>query len=183
MNPTKSKNQKEIPIETAVPHGNEETLSSPGETDDGSKGFNKIQMTTDACIVEAHESTRKRLERIPSKGREDHITEKGFSSLSHYNLAHKFVPMPQAIKFPDAKAALDKEWKKLEKMPAWQLEKVKKEFWKHKESRQVHFAAVMDICHAKSVELESQHQKNKGGVALRSDTVKNDSGSYVVFTE
>ena len=31
--------------------------------------------------------------------------------------------MPQAIKIPDAKAAVDKEWKKLETIPACQLEK------------------------------------------------------------
>ena len=33
--------------------------------------------------------------------------------------------MPQAIKIPDAKAAVDKEREKLEKMPAWQMDKVK----------------------------------------------------------
>ena len=38
---------------------------------------------------------------------------------------HKFIPMPQAMKIPDAKAAMDKEWDKLEKIPAWQLTKVR----------------------------------------------------------
>ena len=33
--------------------------------------------------------------------------------------------MPQAMTFPDAKAAVDKEWEKLEGLPAWQLTKVK----------------------------------------------------------
>ena len=33
--------------------------------------------------------------------------------------------MLQAMKIPDAKAAVDKEWKKLEAIPAWQLERVK----------------------------------------------------------
>ena len=33
--------------------------------------------------------------------------------------------MPQAMKIPDAKAAVDKEWKKLEIIPAWNLEKTK----------------------------------------------------------
>ena len=42
--------------------------------------------------------------------------------MRHYNLVHKFVPMPQAMKIPDAKAAVDKEWKKLETIPAWNLE-------------------------------------------------------------
>ena len=36
-----------------------------------------------------------------------------------------FIPVPQAMKIPDAKAAADKEWKKLETIPAWQMEKVK----------------------------------------------------------
>ena len=33
--------------------------------------------------------------------------------------------MPQAMKIPDAKAAVDKEWKHSRQIPAWQLEKVK----------------------------------------------------------
>ena len=45
--------------------------------------------------------------------------------MTHYNSLHKFVPMPQATKIPDAKAATDKEWKKLETIPAWDVKKVK----------------------------------------------------------
>ena len=41
----------------------------------------------------------------------------------------------------------------------------------------------MDICHLKNAELEAKHQKYKGRVVLRGDIVKNDSGSYAVFTE
>ena len=44
---------------------------------------------------------------------EDHIAGKGENSLQHYNLVHKFIPMPQAMKIPAAKAAVDKEWEKL----------------------------------------------------------------------
>ena len=55
---------------------------------------------------------------------EDHIAEKGENSLQHYNLVHKFIPMPQAMKIPAAKAAVDKEWEKLEKISAWNLTKV-----------------------------------------------------------
>ena len=78
-----------------------------------------------ACIVEADESMRKRMEGSPHKNHEDHIARKGFNSLTHYNLVHKFIPMPQAMKIPDAKAAVEKEWEKLEKIPAWQLTKVR----------------------------------------------------------
>ena len=47
----------------------------------------------------------------------------------------------------------------------------------------VHFASLMDICHLKNAELEAKHQKYKGRVVLRGDIVKDDSGSYAVFTE
>ena len=45
--------------------------------------------------------------------------------MSRYNLEHKFIPMPQAIPIPNAKAAVDKERNKLETTPAWQLENAK----------------------------------------------------------
>ena len=35
----------------------------------------------------------------------------------------------------------------------------------------------------KNAELEAKHQKYKGRVVLRGDIVKDDSGSYTVFTE
>ena len=43
------------------------------------------------------------------------------NSLQHYNLVHKLIPMLHAMKIPAAKAAVDKEWEKLEKIPAWNL--------------------------------------------------------------
>ena len=52
-----------------------------------------------------------------------------------------------------------------------------------KERRKVHFAFLMDICHFKIAELRPQNQKYKGRVVLRGDIVKDDSGSYAVFTE
>ena len=47
------------------------------------------------------------------------------NSLQHYNLVHMFVLVPQAMKIPAAKAAVDKEWEKLEKISAWNLTKVR----------------------------------------------------------
>ena len=82
---------------------------------------------------------------------------------------------------------MDKELEKLEKIPAWQLTKIrnKKEVIDEarNKGRKVHFASLMDICHLKSSGLEPKFQKYKGRVVLRGDTVKDDSGSYAVFTE
>ena len=41
----------------------------------------------------------------------------------------------------------------------------------------------MDISHQKNAELEAKHQNYKGRVVLRGDIVKDNSGSYAVFTE
>ena len=79
---------------------------------------------------------------------------------------------------------MEKEWEKLEKIPAWQLTKVrhKKEVIDEarNEGRKVHFATLMDLCHLKNSELEPQYQKYRGRVVLRGDIVKDDSGSYSV---
>ena len=75
---------------------------------------NKIK-TKLACILKASESTRLRVgESLPTH-HEDHIAGKGHNALQHYNLVHKFIPMPQAMKIPAAKAAVDREWENLEK--------------------------------------------------------------------
>ena len=68
-----------------------------------------------ACILEASDSTRLRMEESPPNYHEDHIAGKGDNSLQHYNLVHKFIPMPQAMKIPAAKAAVDKGWENLKR--------------------------------------------------------------------
>ena len=137
-----------------------------------------------ACILEA---TRLRMEESLPKYHEDHIAEIGDTSLHHKNLVHKIIPMPQAMKIPAAKAAVDKKWEKLEKIPVWDLTKVRSKSEVIDEARtkgrNVHFALLMDICHLKNAEWETKHQKYKGRVVLRGDIVKDDSGSYAVFTE
>ena len=152
----------------------------------GSGGSDKNK-TKLACILEANESTRMRMGNSIPQHHEDHIAGKGENSLQHYNLVHKFIPMPQAMKIPPAKAAVDKEWEKLEKISAWNLTKVKSKKQVINEARTsgatVHFASLMDICHLKNAELEAKHQKYKGRVVLRGDIVKDNSGSYAVFTE
>ena len=140
-----------------------------------------------ACILEADESKRLRMGESLPNHHEGHIAGKGNNSLQHYNLVHKFIPMPQAKKNPAVKAAVDKEWEKLEKISAWNLTKVKSKKQVIDEARMsgatVHFASLMDICHLKNAELEPTHPKYKGRVVLRGDIVKDNSGSYAVFTE
>ena len=65
-------------------------IASTGET----CGDSDNRKSKRACVVEAHKSTRKRLERTPPKDHEDHIAERGF------NLVHKSIPMPQSNENP-----------------------------------------------------------------------------------
>ena len=82
---------------------------------------------------------------------------------------------------------MGQEWEKLEKISAWKLTKVRSKAVVIEKARgsgtTVHFASLMDICHLKNAELEAKHQKYKGRAILRGDIVKDDSGSYAVFTE
>ena len=64
--------------------------------------------TKHACIVEADESLRIRMQGSQSKNHEDHISGKGVNSLSHYTLGHQFIPMPEASKIPNAR----QQWRK-----------------------------------------------------------------------
>ena len=73
------------------------------------------------CIVESHESPSSRAELSQPKHHEDHIAGRGCTSMNHYNLVHKFIPVLQAIKILDAKAAVDKEWKDLETIRASEI--------------------------------------------------------------
>ena len=134
-----------------------------------------------ACFLEASESTRLRVGDSLPTHHEDHVAGKGNNSLQHYNLVHKFIPVPQAMKITAVKAAVDKEWEKLERISAWNLTKVRSKEEVIDEARtngaKVHFTSLMNICHLKNAELEAKHQKYKGQVAFRGDVVKDDSGS------
>ena len=58
-----------------------------------------------ACIADAHESVRKRTSEIPQRDDGDHIAEKGFNSSFHGDHVGKPIPIHQAMKIPNAKAA------------------------------------------------------------------------------
>ena len=136
------------------------------ENEEKSCESNKIPKTKHACIVEAHESTGQRLESSPLKDHEDHIASNGCNSMTHYNVVQ--FSQPQAMTIRDAKAAVDKEWKKLETIPACQLEKVKskKRSYSGSTKETNKSTSLLDICHLKVVEMELQFQKYKGRVVL-----------------
>ena len=76
---------------------------------------------------------------------------------------------------------------KMEKISAWNLTKVRSKKEVIDKARTsgatVHFASSMDICHLKMLNWRQSTKKYNGRVVLRGDIVKDDSGSYAVFTE
>ena len=109
----------EVPMPAAMPC--KITMESSGETH---RNIGK-RKTKYACVVDANESTRPRLEGAGHKHHQDHITAKGMNSFSRESLERKFIPMPQALKILDAKTAVEKKKGKLEKIPARQMTKVR----------------------------------------------------------
>ena len=58
----------------------------------------------------------------------DHFAEKTFVESFHYGLVHKPVSIQEAMKIPEAKTAVDKEWNQVTRtIPAWDVKKV----WSH----------------------------------------------------
>ena len=136
-------------------------------------------------MVESHESTRPRAEL-------SQITQITWltKDMPRWRIKIWYTSLFQYHKqkqIPDVKAAVDKEWKKLETTQPgnWRKSEARRRlFLKHKERKQVHFAARMDMCHLKNAEIEPQFQKkNRGRVVLRGDIVKDDSGTCTVFSE
>ena len=85
------------------------------------------------------------------KNHEDRIAGKGFTSMTDYNMVHKFIPMPQAMNIPGAKAAADKEWKNAWNKSTMDFEKnqeQKKEFLQEaqRDKKKVCFATPMATC-------------------------------------
>ena len=135
-----------------------------------------------ACAVDADVSTRPRIERAVHKHHQDHITEKRDEFCESSQSSYASSDENSRCKGSSAEGM-----GKLEKILAWQLTKVrnKKEVVDEarKKGNKVHVASLMNLCHLKNSELEPKYQKCKGRVVLRGDIVKDDPGSYAVFTE
>ena len=114
----------------------------------------------------------------------NHISAKGFVSEFNHGLVHEPIPVKGAMRIPEAKTAVDKEWNKLDKLLVRDYKKVrlKAEVIKQaeKDGRTVHFTSLMDLCS----QVHPKHlPKYKGRVVRRGDNVKYHEGTRAGFTE
>ena len=118
---------------------------------------------------------------------QDHIAAAGTVSPHYYALVHTPVPIPKAMKIPAAKAAVDKEWKKLQDKTAWDFASVRPKSEVQAESKRsgkhAHFGSLMDLCHEKHSELKLPVRVYKGRVVFRGDQTKDEDGFFAVFSE
>ena len=125
----------------------------------------------------------KHIQENQNRDNEDHIVEKAKkNSVSHCHVVHKHSPLHQALKIPDAKAAVDKSWNKLKNTPAWQESKVKSKREvidrAQKEGKIVFLQRTWIDAISQNSELDKKFKKDKGRVVQRGDVVKDDSSSY-----
>ena len=140
-----------------------------------------------ACIVEADESARKRMERTQHKDHADHTAVNGISSSNHYDLVHNFIFLPKQWKYQMRMQQRPKggEIQENTGMAADESQKqTKGDLWS-KERRQDRAFCVISG-HLSSQEFRvcnPNFETYQGRVVLRGDIVKDYSGSYAVFTE
>ena len=129
---------------------------------------------------------------IPKKGaaarqHQNKVAPLGTASEFFHAMVHKPIPLKKALQHADASQALEKEWKKLEAVPAWDPKKVKP--WakvqadSKRTGRPAHRATLLQLCSVKNAELAPEFQSYKGRVCLRGDIVKDDEGHLAVFSE
>ena len=116
-----------------------------------------------------------------------HFTEAGGQSEAFLAMVHKPIPITQALKIPEAKAALEKEWKKLEGINSWDVKGVQPRQKVIDRARKsgitIHFGNIMPLCHQKNAEQGIEFRSYKGRIVFRGDAVKDESGFYAVFSE
>ena len=104
------------------------------------------------------------MESSQPQNHEDHIAGKGFTSMSHHNMVHKFIPMPQAMNNTRCIGSSG-QGMELETIPAWDLGKVKSKkeviLEAQRDKKKVHFATPDGhLCHFKKMWSWSQHYRS-----------------------
>ena len=119
---------------------------------------------------------------------EERVSPAGVVSDSYFALIHTPVPIGKAKQIPEARAALQKERKKLEARNAWDLSSVRERKDVEAEVRntrggKVHFGSLMELCHIKGSEKQNETPQYKGRIVFRGDIVQDETGYYAVFSE
>ena len=97
------------------------------------------------------------------------------------------VAITEAMKIPEARAAIQAEWDKLVKQRCWVVESVR-EYQEVKDEaiaqgRTVHFGRIDPRCMRKHSELDKQFHKRKGRIIYRGDSAKDQDDNFAVYAD
>ena len=98
-----------------------------------------------------------------------------------FNLVHKFYPYTVSNKIPDAKATVEKEWKKFVTIEACKLDKSKSKkeviLEEHRVKCKVHITTLMDLSHLANAKLEHNFPKFFGTLETMQLSPEQDSSA------
>ena len=121
---------------------------------------------------------------------QEHVAPRGAQppvASEWFACVHTPVPIPKALRIPEAREALEAEWTKLERKKAWDISKVRPKAAVIREAkaqgRSVHFGSLMDLCHLKNSQMGEEFWSYKGRIVFRGDIVKDEQGTFAVFSE
>ena len=78
--------------------------------------------------------------------------------MTHYNLLHKFIPMPPSDENSGCRSSSGQEMEEARNIPSV-ANKEEVILEAQRDKKKVHFAALMNICHIKSAESDPKLQK------------------------
>ena len=131
-------------------------------------------ITKEGKPMTAKEKMRQAKIRAKEKQRShrEKVAPAGFASKEYFAMVHTPISVKEAMKTPAGRAALEKEWVKLESKNAWltdtgrEYEDVRAEAARGPNKREVHFGRVFPLCHIKNSQLAEEFWTYKGRVVF-----------------
>ena len=113
-------------------------------------------------------------------------------SESHYGTLHKPITIKEAMKIPEAEAAVEKDWDKLWNLPAWYFKEMRNEDKSGSSSTSENGGGIsvrfVDLCHLMLAELAKHLADVQGRSCVpgrrrrrRGGCFKNDNGHRAVL--
>ena len=138
-------------------------------------GLKLKRKTIELCSKQDHENTIVESQRIRTlkrkeKTHQDQIADRGQVSMSHYNMVHKPIPTPTTMKILEARTAVDEDWTKLQKQPAWDESNVTNNAEviqrANFEGKTVHFCNIDGLVSSQEFWIGEQFQDYEGRVGF-----------------
>ena len=121
------------------------------------------------------------------RGHQERESPSGEESEFYMGMVHTPIKIDLAMRIPLAKAAVDKEWNKLETKGAWIYSEVQERSWvvsnRKRPGKKLYFGSVRDLCHQKHSERTDLPAEYKGRVIFQGNMMRDETGFYAIMSE